>query len=98
MVGIVLIHSVTHSSLRNSGEGEIVLVNVELAPPSHKIFCLLILHFTLGHWPKWFFGVSPAVALKTSVDAVFHHGDELLVAQEAVPVVVKYLENCKKSS
>ena len=45
-----------------------------------------------------FFGVSPAVALKTSVDAVFHHGDELLVAQEAVPVVVKYLENCKKSS
>ena len=47
---------------------------------------------------KSYFHVAPAVALKTSVDAVLHHGNELLVAQEAVPVVVKYLENWKSCS
>lgn len=36
----------------------------------------------------------PAVTLEAPVDAVLHHGDKLLVAQKAVPVVVEYLENC----
>ena len=93
MIGIVFIH--THPS----GPLEkvvLVLVNADIFASSHKMF--LFLHLTLGHWPKCSFNMAPAVALKTSVDAVFHHGDKLLVAQEAVPIVVKYLENCKKSS
>ena len=47
---------------------------------------------------KSYLHVAPAVALKTSVNAILHHGNKLLVAQEAVPVVVKYLENWKSAS
>ena len=39
--------------------------------------------------------LAPAVTLEAPVDAVLHHGDKLLVAQKAVPVVVEDLENYK---
>ena len=42
--------------------------------------------------------LAPAVTLEAPVDAVLHHGDKLLVAQKAVPVVVEYLENWKSFS
>jgi len=35
-----------------------------------------------------------AVVLESPVDAVLHHHDELLVAQQPVPVLVEDLENC----
>ena len=38
----------------------------------------------------------PAEGLQAPVDAILHHRDELLVAQEAVAVVVEYLKSVNK--
>ena len=84
------------------GEGKILLVTILLPTPPYKtIDCC---NWLSPHWDPWVASglpakitVVPAIALQTSVDAIFHHGNKLLVAQEAVPIVVKYLENCKKS-
>ena len=37
--------------------------------------------------------IRPAVGLEAPVDPVLHHGHELLVAQQTVPVIVEYLEH-----
>ena len=85
------------------GEGKILLVTILLPTPPYKTieFCNWLsppwdpLRVASGLPAK--ITVVPAIALETSVDAIFHHGNKLLVAQEAVPIVVKDLENCKKS-
>ena len=38
----------------------------------------------------------PAEGLQAPVDPILHHRDELLVAQEAVAVVVEYLKSVNK--
>ena len=53
-------------------------------------------HFLLNTVLEPLPALLPAVVLQPPVDPVLHHGHELLVAQEAITIIVKYLENCAK--